>query len=87
MIGTPEANDDEKWMAANLMVEGASARLCLLPSCINELMGHVKYSKKMCGDCNHEKAELPRPKRGRGHTIYKPQNKKTLGLPIVGMQN
>jgi hypothetical protein len=52
MIGTPEANDDEKCMAANSMVEGASkclatecARLCSLPSRINGVKGHAKARK------------------------------------------
>ena len=53
MIGTPEANDNEKRMAANSMVEGASqslaaecARLCSLPSRINGVKGHAKARKR-----------------------------------------
>jgi hypothetical protein len=53
MIGTPEANNTEKRMAANSMVEGATqslaaecARLCSLPSRINGVKGHAKARKR-----------------------------------------
>jgi hypothetical protein len=53
MIGTPEANDDEKRMAANSVVEGASqssaaecARLRSSPSCIHGVKGQGKARKR-----------------------------------------
>jgi hypothetical protein len=53
LIGTPEANDGEKRMAAQSMVETASksladecARLCTLDSRLQGVKGHTKHAKR-----------------------------------------